>query len=228
MRNRFANVVDAVMLACLVCGVFVPVMALDFGSVPFSDERKRRDAQEEATRIQESVQLLDMAAREGEPQAMVLPGMISDVGFPVKRDLDRAIGWYVKAADKQYGKAWLPLAFAYAEMGNDVQAGFWFEKAAGLYRETNADDVLVMVFGAGYLADYIGKDQFAQRQEINRKRLMWLEGLAASGDPVACSMMATVYREGLGVKKDVRRGDLWCKKAVTTNREGMVVERFCY
>lgn len=86
-------------------------------------------------------------------------------------------------------------------MGNDVQAGFWFEKAAGLYRETNADDVLVMVFGAGYLADYIGKDQFAQRQEINRKRLMWLEGLAASGDPVACSMMATVYREGLGVKK---------------------------
>ena len=159
---------------------------------------------------------------------MVLLGMMSDVGFPVKRDLDRAIGWYVKAADKQYGKAWLPLAFAYAEMGNDVQAGFWFEKAAGLYRETNADDVLVMVFGAGYLADYIGKDQFAQRQEINRKRLMWLEGLAASGDPVACSMMATVYREGLGVKKDVRRGDLWCKKAVTTNREGMVVERFCY
>ena len=86
----------------------------------------------------------------------------------------------------------------------------------------------MMVFGAGYLADYIGKDQLAARKDINRKRLMWLEGLAASGDPVACSMMATVYREGLGVKKDVRRGDLWCKKAVTTNREGMVVERFCY
>lgn len=128
MKNRFANVVDAVMLAFLVCGVFVPVMALDFGSVPFSDERKRRDAQEEAIRIQESVQLLDMAAREGEPQAMVLPGMMSDVGFPVKRDLDRAIGWYVKAAKTQYGKAWLPLAFAYAEMGDDVQGGSGLKK----------------------------------------------------------------------------------------------------
>lgn len=49
-------------------------MAVDTGSVPFSNERKRRDAQEEAFRIQESVQLLDMAAREGEPQAMVLLG----------------------------------------------------------------------------------------------------------------------------------------------------------
>ena len=109
-----------------------------------------------------------------------------------------------------------------------MQARFWFDKAAALYRDTNADDILEMVFAAGYLSDYIGKERLAARKEINIKRLMWLEGLAASGDPVACSMMATVYREGLGVKKDVRRGDLWCKKAVTTNREGMVVERFCY
>lgn len=51
------------------------------------------------------------------------------------------------------------------------------------------------------LAEYIGEDRRGAREKINRKCLTWLEGLAVSGDPVACSMLAPVYREGVAWKR---------------------------
>lgn len=224
----FRRVVRVLVLPVLFFGFCLPVMAFDAGSVLFTEWGGQQDGQDETIRIQETLEWLDRAAREGEPEAMVLLGMMNDIGFPVNRDLDAAIGWYRMAAEKHYGKACLPLAFAYAEKGEYAKARFWFDRAGVFYRDTNADDMLVMVFGAGYLSEYIGKDRREARKEINRKRLTWLEGLAASGDPVACSMMASVYREGFGVEKDARAGDAWCKKAVTVEADGAVSERYCY
>ncbi len=239
-KNRFAMLAKATLLSVLVSGGFSS-FALAAERDPVADrmtvaqkrslpetESAANERDSDEAHIQRTVEFLRQAAMQGEPQALLWMGIIYDIGLTVERDLDKAIFWYEKTAEKDFTDAYLPLAFAYGEKGDDARARFWFDKTADIYRDTNCDSELMLVFGAGYVGETIPESQRKARNRINKKRLKWLEGLARRGDKMAALMMASVYREGFGVKKDVRRGDEWCNRANTVDEDGSVIERYCY
>lgn len=186
------------------------------------------DPGEFAPEMRENLDMIRQAAVQGEPLAMLLMGAVCDIGFVLPRDLTAAIGWYRQAAEKGEEEAFLPLAFALAENGEEAKARFWLGKAGELYRHTNGESGLMLVFGAGYFEEYTGKGQREERKRINRKRLKWLESVASEGDLTAALLLASVYREGIGTSRDASRGDEWCRRANKVNEEGVIIERYCY
>ena len=185
------------------------------------------ERQEELEERRLEVPGIRMVAGEGNALAIVYLAVMYDVGYAVKRDLEEAAYWYGKGIDRNARELFLPLAFVYAEAGKDREARRMFDRAGEVYADRSPRSELEIVFGTYFSPEDVDASQCLRgvRERANASRLVWLEGLANEGNRMAVSMMAMVYRDGIGVAPDAAKANGWCR--MLKDREGTVFKWAC-
>jgi TPR repeat protein len=177
-------------------------------------------------------------AENGQSQAMLNVGTLYEQGIGVPRNFTKALEWYRKAADAGENEAYMRLGLCWeigmgatADMGKAVAA---FEKAAalshapaqhklaGLYLngrglpkdEAKGFDLLFKAAEAGESAAAfdLGQVLFAGgfgRKADPEKARTWMLKAAEAGHPGAVLSIASMRKEGIGGKVDLKGSLLW-------------------
>lgn len=145
------------------------------------------------------------AARKGDSIAMINLGDLYRKGVYVPRSDSKAMQWYELAQRLGNVEATCRLCKCYSQ-GED----FVFTPKSVLFDslEKQKIDFAYCRKGEDYFLSGISgsKDDFL-------KAAYWLEKAAKAGNTGAQSWMATLYKEGRGVKKNSNKAEYWLKKA---------------
>ena len=134
---------------------------------------------------------------------------IGDNSHKFNKRFKRALGWYLKAAEKENDKAYMRVARSYKYgLGveeNQCEAFEWYERAA------NAGNIR----GDFQCAEsyYYGrgvKEDKSKAYELYKK-------VAEEGEADACYMVGECYKYGYGVDKDQEKAFEWYLKAAKDN-----------
>jgi TPR repeat protein len=99
------------------------------GSMSRSVLFDRANDEWEAGNVRKAFELFSQAATAGDPFAQTSLGYFYDEGIGVKKNAEKAIWWYRKAARKGSVAAINNLAITYRDSGNLRRARSWFKKA---------------------------------------------------------------------------------------------------
>lgn len=83
----------------------------------------------EEERLDEALNTFILAAENGNYNAYLNIGYFFDEGLVCKRDIDKALFWYKKAADLQDCAAMENIALIYKELGDIESAKIWLKQA---------------------------------------------------------------------------------------------------
>lgn len=170
----------------------------------------------------DSLKVLQEAAELGLPEAQFEMGKRFEQGIDVNQDLKKAFHWYKKAAEQGVAKAQGHVAFMYLfERGvpyNGEQAKTWAEKAP-----KNSEALAVLSY-ISFNEDKKKAKEYAEKslqldknqplanhvmaccENNKQKAFEYLQKAAAKFDfPLTYSSMASLYKEGVGVKKDLEK-----------------------
>lgn len=143
------------------------------------------------------------AAESGYAKAAYTLGDLYQNGYNiVEPDMDKAMGWYKRAAELGDRNAMTNLAFCHYKTGNPALAVEWFEKACA------AGDTMAM----GMLSfHYFNGEGTAANPE--RAFSLALES-ANAGEPEGQKMLGLCYLYGVGTEVDLDMAVLWFTNAV--------------
>ena len=134
-------------------------------------------------------------------------GVRYENGTKVKKNLNKAIKWYKKAANKSHAKAQYRLGILYYQQKNYKKAKHWLKKRAkagepdAQYHYAN-----ILRFGLGI------------KQQTSSARNWYLKA-AKQGHKHAQYELALMYKKGIGAKKNLNRAEKWFKKAAKQNHK---------
>jgi TPR repeat protein len=157
------------------------------------------------------VQLITKLANTGDAYGLLLLANIyASPLFDVTKDLPKAVGYYIKSADKGNTNAMLSMGGAYFNaLGvekNDAKAWEWIQKSADLGNTTAME-----LIGAFYLKGIIVKQD-------NKKAFEWYKKSADKGSTDAMVVIGNFYRdEDAGVARSYGTAREWYEKAITAN-----------
>ncbi|MDH3325399.1 MAG: SEL1-like repeat protein [Gammaproteobacteria bacterium] len=130
-----------------------------------------------------------------------------ETGTRVKRDINKAIKWYKKAANKSHAKAQYQLGILYYEQKSYKKAKYWLEKRAiagepdAQYHYAN-----ILRFGLG------------TKQKTSEAR-KWYQKAAKQDHKQAQYELALMFQKGIGAKKNQTTAIKWLKKAANQNHK---------
>ena len=154
--------------------------------------------------------MLRPLADQGNPKAMYYIGFMYAQGNGVKQDMDKAIEWWKKSADKNFAPAELNLGMTYesGEGGidkNPEEAAKWYRKAAAqgdTQAETSLGDMYVT--GRGVAQD--------PKEAAKLYKAAVIKGYAP-----AFAGYAYLYETGAGVPKDPVKAHMYYNVAAATS-----------
>jgi uncharacterized protein len=139
------------------------------------------------------------AAREGNARAMFYLGVAFDRGRGVARDAARARQWYRRAAVLNHAEAAYNLALLYRDgvgvRRSAASAEKWLRIAASQRDRDAARDLGVLILGHDSVSE-----------ERAREAVYWYRKASGAGDAKATFNLGLCYVDGLGVRRNVRRG----------------------
>lgn len=142
--------------------------------------------------------LLLEAANHEHPEAMYYLGFMDMQALGCVHDCGSAYMWFCRAADLNCEKAQCSLGFFYAHgicCEQDMEmARYWYERAA-MRGHTGAQ------FALGCL--YVSLSQM-------KNAIIWIGICAQQGVVPAQALLAKMYMNGLGIKRDVLTALKWC------------------
>lgn len=150
--------------------------------------------------INKGVEILQEAAEKGSAAAMDNIGNYYNSNWG-GNDLDAAMQWWQKAAEKGFGPSQATLGRLFKERGDYAQARKWVDKGVA---QGNADAEYLM--GTFYTHGYGVDVDFDEA-------IKWYMKAAEKGHARAQSDVAVCYANGEGVKKDEKQMVYWYKKA---------------
>ena len=133
-------------------------------------------------------------ASNGDPKAQVQLGNIYRQGKLISKNYDKALEWYLKAAEQGYVGAQYNTGYLYDDVYQDYSKALeWFLKAAE-QKFSGAQNSIGVIYlqGKGVAQDY-------------SKALEWFLKAAEQDDGNAKYHLAVMYLEGLGVTKDYKK-----------------------
>ena len=152
-----------------------------------------------------------VAAQNGNPDAMGIVGTMYLRAYGVDPDIKEALYWYTQAKNNGNVDACLRLAKGYLKNG---YAGTDFSRAAEYLEEAYK---MGSVEGARILGHlYENGEGVSQNPQ---KAFELFQFAAYNGDPFSMGELATAYREGTYVEKDLNKSEDWFRKAL----EGLTV-----
>ena len=124
-----------------------------------------------------------------------------------EKEYTEAIKWFRKAAEQGHAKAQYDLGDCYSHSGRGVdydlvEAVKWFRKAA----EQGYAKAQYRLGECYFHGNYCVKSDYAEAAK-------WYRRAAEQGDHSAQNMLAMLYEEGWGVKKDKIKAKYWARKA---------------
>jgi TPR repeat protein len=132
----------------------------------------------EAGNVRKAFELFSQAATAGDPFAQTSLGYFYDEGIGVKKNAEKAIWWYRKAARKGSVAAINNLAITYRDSGNLRRARSWFKKAFSK--------------GDGDAALELAKLSLAGRRQDAKSAKKYLEAAVGSKYILSDSLTASV------------------------------------
>lgn len=194
----------------------VAAVAVALAFFPFGGEEARQVARlEAAAETRYAAALPQAEAGDAEAQFMVAEALRRGAG--VTRDLDRAVRWYRKAADKGQVGAQYALGTLY-EKGEGVprdyaRAAEWYRLAANLGHHAGAEFALAQLY-------YNGRGLPSDPDEA----LTWYRRAANGGNPAAQYVLATILESGWNVRVDLVEAYKWLTLALPGRQEAMAVD----
>lgn len=160
-----------------------------------------------------ALMLFHKAAKQGLPNAKNNLGVMYAGGKAVPQDYKQAIVWFREAADQGFALAMNNLADIYENgLGvkpNHEEAAKWRKKSQGIGIVTNSTPVVI---------ETVGKKEYEKGLEYYYgwnfvKAAEWFEQAALKGHPEAQLKLASLYKNGQGVKKSEEQALFWSRKA---------------
>lgn len=193
-----------------------PVEGASSGAPP-SDELQLRAKAEEGARLfasrrfAEAAVLLVPAAEAGYPQAQYQVGWMHYMGIGLPRDLEAAVGWFTRAAERGEASGMNALGTALREgKGTDqdhATALRWY-RAAAEQAHPEGEVNLGFMYEMGYGAE---KDP--------TQAARWYSRAAAQNHATAQFYLASLYEEGKGVERDPDTARGWYRRAAAQGNE---------
>lgn len=182
-----------------------------------NDEQAREAARLDAARQARYEAILPQAeAGEAEAQFEVAEALAHGTG--IARNLDQAIQWYRKAAEKAHVGAQYVLGTLY-EKGDGVpqnyaRAAEWYRLAANLGHHADAEFALAQLYfnGRGLPSD-------------PAEALTWYRRAADGGNPAAQYILGTILESGWNVPADVTEAYKWFTLAIAQRQQVMAVDK---
>ncbi|WP_455002985.1 tetratricopeptide repeat protein [Cardiobacterium hominis] len=132
-------------------------------------------------------------AEAGDTEAQFQLGQMYALSYGLEQDFKTAAEWYAKSAEQGNAKARTALAlcyeYGYGVAHNAETARAWIEKAA-------AQDFPPAQVAMGGLAE---------KEKDYAKARKWYELAAAQGNAEAMANIGDLYKDGNGVKKDIKQ-----------------------
>lgn len=152
-------------------------------------------------------------------------------GIGTKKDNEKALYWYKKAAKNGDCCAVSNIGRYYVDLGNFRRAKFWFLKAIEMGDDGSTVDLAKIYlkgnrkadvkYAAKYLKIAIAYDaeelfdeaiKYYDKSDFNIAIKLFLF-LAKNGDEISQNNLANMYHEGLGFEQDTKKALYWYKKA---------------
>ena len=150
---------------------------------------------------------LNESAQKGHNEGMYALAFCYKEGFGVEQDVEKAAEWFKKSAEAGYVDAMLELANYYQESLIDYdKAKYWLNQAA---EQGNAEAMNQL--GVMY-SDIVDNNP--------KEAIKWYKKAIALNQPNAYRNLALCYRDGTGVKKDLKKAEELLQKAIELGVEG--------
>ena len=171
------------------------------------DDKETAAAMDEAQKAYDKGQyketfiIVEPLAALEHPAAEYLLGQMYELGRGVKKDMQKAVDLFTRAASKGYTAAQAKLGQIHLEATKDYHSALsWFHKAAE----------------QGYALAYssIG-DMYAKGYGVDQnyaKAIEYYRQAALNGDPRACLRLGVMYEKGEGVPADLKQAVFWYQK----------------
>ena len=200
MTTSSARLIAALLLGLLVLFFIAPALSDD------TDPVEQAIAAAGEQRYAEALELVTPLAKEGNPRAQNVLGVLYAQGWGVEQDFDKAREWYEKAAAGGNPRAYFNLAHMYAtgtgvEKDCDKALEYWHTPAE------QGDPIAQVNLGSLYME---GFDCIPQ--DID-EGIRWYRLAAEQDDPLAQHSMGAFYALGQGVKQDYELALEWYRKA---------------
>jgi TPR repeat protein len=149
---------------------------------------------------------LFQAAKQFHPAACFEVGLAYQEGKGVEKDLIQAVGYYKRAANREYAPAYMQLFCQYINKeypyADDAEAAMWLKRAAKA-----GDYYAQYVMGESYQEGWF---DFPVNKTLSA---LWKRKAAHQGYPKAIVETAYNYQFGEGVRANAERAFYWRKRA---------------
>lgn len=150
---------------------------------------------------EEAFKWLNFAAEEGLIDAELLLARMYEEGQGTDADMNKALEWYAKAAERGNAEAQFNMGYDCEQRGLSEEAVEWYRKAA---KQGNVDALCNL----GEMYEY-GRGVFMCKKEAFRL----YKRAATAGVAFAQYKVGYMYEEGTGVFQDLKQAFLWYSKA---------------
>lgn len=150
---------------------------------------------------EEAFKWLNFAAEEGAMDAELLVARMYEEGLGTNADMNKALEWYAKAAERGNAEAQFNMGYDCEQRGQYEEAMKWYRKAA---KQGNVDALCNL----GEMYEY-GRGVFMCKKEAFR----YYKRAATAGVAFAQYKVGYMYEEGTGVFQDLKQAFLWYSKA---------------
>lgn len=154
-----------------------------------------------------SAAALQAAADEGDVQAQVRLGILSEQGRGLPQDYAAARSWYEKAAPQSADAQFLLGMMLYQGKGIPVD----FDAARRHFEQAAGQGSLQAQVNLGWMCEY-GQGQADAVPDLACAR-RWYERAASAGDPMGMFNLGTQYYLGKGVTQDYAEARHWFVRA---------------
>ncbi len=153
-----------------------------------------------------AAQLLITAANDSNAYAMNVLGMAYLRGIGVEKDVNKAIDWWMLAAQKGYAYAYYNLGMLYKNGKHGIKQDF--EKACSFYKKGVEANSLLCRYCYGFML-YKGLGC----QQSYKEAISYFQKAAAKKHTPSLYMLGLCYRNGYGVEQDEEMGIYYLSQA---------------
>lgn len=158
-------------------------------------------------RYQEAYDIFLKESQLGNPKGSHDIGVMYEDGIGFDKNIDEALKWFEKAANKGYIDGMLKMRYYAYIKGDYKQCHFWGLKAA------EAGDTQSMIDVASHYFTGQGVEK------NDEKGYRWILTSANLGKKEAQYILSMLYRDGLGTEVNLSRASFYAKKAYAQGME---------
>ena len=154
----------------------------------------------------QALQLFSTAAEQGNsPSAQYYLGIMNDFGRGMPINHEKAVEWYIKAANQGHGYAMFNLAVSYEDgegVAKDLERAFHWYSQGATAGNTDAMFNLAIMYDEG---SWVNEDPV--------KAFALFKTVAESGDADGQYELGMMYAKGRGIERDAEQARYWLQQA---------------